>query len=523
MQRTFDLALAWPRLCALALGIIAGFGFEPVGLWPLTLVALCGLLLLVQRAPSRGRAFQLGWAFALGLFALSLNWLPTAFTYQAAMPAWLGWLAELVLSAILAVFPALAVLAAWHARQRPAALILALAGSWTVTEWLRGWTFTGLPWNPLGAILVGPFDHVGAARLLPWLGTYALSGFAVILAGLWFLALRKYRQDRRWLALLAIPLIVQFWPQPGASTAGPANGVPYMLVQPNIPQAELNDPAHFQQNFDRLAGYLPPPAAGQKAVVLWPESGLSDYLRAGYPAQYYYETYGANPVLARARIARMLGPDRLLLSGAVDLELRGGRVAGARNVITAVDGGGAIRSSYAKSHLVPFGEYVPMRPLLSALGVARFVPGDVEFWPGPGRQTIDLGRYGKAGMLICYEVIFPGEVTDRANRPDYLFNPSNDGWYGAWGPPQHLAQARMRALEEGLPMLRSTTTGISAVIDADGRVLQSVPMHAAGVLLGRIPAAHPPTLFAQLGNVLSLGWAMALLVLSLVALRVRPE
>ena len=523
MQRTFDLALAWPRVFALALGIAAGLGFEPIGLWPLTLIALCGLMLLIQHAASRGRAFQLGWAFALGLFGLSLNWLPTAFTYQAAMPAWLGWLAELLLSAILAVFPALASLAAWRARRRPAALILALAASWILTEWLRGWIFTGLPWNPLGAVLVGPFDHVGAARLLPWLGTYALSGLAVILAGLWFVALRGFRRDRRWLALLAVPLIVQFWPQPSATSAGPANGVPYLLVQPGIPQTELNDPAYFQQNFERLAGYLPRPVAGQKAVVLWPESGLSDYLRGGYPAQYYAETYGADPALARARIAHLLGPDRLLLSGAVDLEMRGDRAAGARNVITAVDGSGAIRASYAKAHLVPFGEYVPMRPLLTALGVARFVPGNVEFWPGPGRQTIDLGSYGKAGMLICYEVIFPGEVTDRAHRPDYLFNPSNDGWYGTWGPPQHLAQSRMRALEEGLPMLRSTTTGISAVIDADGRVLQWVPMRAAGVLLGRIPSAHPPTVFARYGNLVSLGWALALLVLSLVALRAGPE
>ncbi|MGB7654076.1 MAG: apolipoprotein N-acyltransferase [Novosphingobium sp.] len=523
MQRTFDLALAWPRLVALILGIIAGLGFEPVGLWPLTLIGLCGLTLLIQRAPGRASAFQHGWVFALGLFALSLNWLPTAFTYQAAMPAWLGWLAELVLSAILALFPALAALAAWHARRSPAALVLALAGSWAISEWLRGWVFTGLPWNPLAAVLVGPFEHVGAARLLPWLGTYALSGLAVVFAGLWFLGLRNYRKHPRWLVLLILPPIVQLWPQSLAGAPRPESGVPYILVQPNIPQTELNDPAHFEQNFARLAGYLPPPAPGQKAVVLWPESGLSDYLRAGYPADYYADTYGADPALARARIARMLGPDRLLLSGAVDLEVRGGHAAGARNVITAIDGSGAIRASYAKAHLVPFGEYVPMRPLLTALGVARFVPGNVEFWPGPGRQTIDLGRYGKAGMLICYEVIFPGEVTDRAHRPDYLFNPSNDGWYGAWGPPQHLAQARMRSLEEGLPMLRSTTTGISAVIDADGRVLQSVPMHAAGVLLGRIPAAHPPTLFARTGNLVSLGWALALLVLSLVALRARPE
>ena len=140
MQRTFDLALAWPRFFALALGIAAGLGFEPIGLWPLTLIALCGLMLLIQHAASRGRAFELGWAFALGLFGLSLNWLPTAFTYQAAMPAWLGWLAELVLSAILAVFPALASLAAWQTRRRPAALVLALAGSWILTEWREALT-----------------------------------------------------------------------------------------------------------------------------------------------------------------------------------------------------------------------------------------------------------------------------------------------------------------------------------------------------------------------------------------------
>lgn len=503
--------------------MLAALGFEPLGLWPLTLMAIAGVIVLLRSAPRRSAAFLLGWLFGWGLFGVSLNWLPTAFTFQAEMPPWLGWIAELGLSGILALFPALAVLAAWSARRQPTALVLALAGCWTITEWLRGWTFTGLPWNPLGAVLVGPFESVGAARLLPWLGTYALSGLAVLFAGLWFLGLSGFRQSRYWLALLAVPLVAQFWPQTRSSEGAAPVGLPYVLVQPNIPQTELNNPAQFEANFEKLAHYVPPPMAGRGAVVLWPESGLSDYLRDGYPQPYYDETYGADPARARARIARLLGPDRLLLSGAVDLEIRDGRVAGARNAITAVDGSGALRASYAKAHLVPFGEYVPLRPLLTALGIARFVPGNIEFWPGPGRRTIDLGRHGKVGMLICYEVIFPGEVTDRAHRSDYLFNPSNDGWYGAWGPPQHLAQARMRAIEEGLPILRSTTTGISAVIDADGRVVQSVPLGTAGVLLGRIPAANPPTLFARLGNVLSLGWAIALLALSLVALRARPE
>jgi apolipoprotein N-acyltransferase len=147
------------------------------------------------------------------------------------------------------------------------------------------------------------------------------------------------------------------------------------------------------------------------------------------------------------------------------------------------------------------------------------VPGSLDFWPGPGPRTIDLGPWGKVGGQICYEIVFSGQVADRTNRPDYIFNPSNDGWFGAWGPPQHLAQARLRAIEEGLPVLRSTTTGISAVIDADGVVRRSLPRHVAGRLDGLIPPAHAPTLFARLGNLLPLLWALALLVAALLASR----
>jgi apolipoprotein N-acyltransferase len=186
-----------------------------------------------------------------------------------------------------------------------------------------------------------------------------------------------------------------------------------------------------------------------------------------------------------------------------------------------LDATGAIRGSYAKAHLVPYGEYLPLRWLLEPLGASRLVPGSIDFLPGPGPQTLDLGAFGKAGFQICYEIIFSGQVVDRAHRPDYLFNPSNDGWFGAWGPPQHLAQARMRAVEEGLPVLRATTTGISAVIDAQGRVLHALPRQTAGRIDGVVPPALPPTLFARLGNVLPLGWAIALLVLSLVASRRR--
>ncbi len=521
MPRVFALALTYPRLAALLLGAISAFGFEPWALWPVALLAMAGLIALLQRAPSRKAAVWLGWSFGLGQFAVGLNWIATSFTYQAAMPYWLGWFAVLLLSAYLAVYPAVATLAAWHFRARNAALVMALAGSWIITEWLRGWVFTGYPANPLGAVLLGPFERPGAAQLLPWLGTFALSGLVVLLAGLWQSGLANFRKDRRALALLVLPLLVQVVPTLVPPRQDTPSKVPFALIQPNIPQAELNDPAKFPENFERLARLVPPAGPAPGALLLWPESGISDYLRGGYPPDYYLDTYNADPAAARQRLARVIEPGRLLLSGTVDLEFSGNQPIGARNAVTAVDGTGQLIAGYNKAHLVPFGEYLPMRSLLTPLGLNRLVPGDFDFLPGPGPQTLDLGRLGKAGVQICYEIEFPGQVIDRKNRPDYLFNPFNDGWYGRWGPPQHLAEARMRAIEEGVPVLRATTSGISGVIDANGVVRQSIPLNAAGVLIGRVPAAHAPTLFAEWGNVLSLGWAMVLLGASLVALRRR--
>ncbi len=164
---------------------------------------------------------------------------------------------------------------------------------------------------------------------------------------------------------------------------------------------------------------------------------------------------------------------------------------------------------------MPYGEYLPMRPLLEPLGLSRLVAGSIDYEPGPGPRTLDLGKHGKAGIQICYEIVFSGAVADDADRPDYIFNPSNDGWFGTWGPPQHLAQARMRALEEGLPVLRSTTTGISAVIDANGIVRAHIGPGKADVIEGIVPAAKPPTLFALAGHWLTLGWAALFLLLGL--------
>jgi len=296
----------------------------------------------------------------------------------------------------------------------------------------------------------------------------------------------------------------------------------FTLVQPNLAQAELNDPRSYEANFVRLAQLSRPDPPGTTRLVLWPESGLADYLRPGYPQRFYdYTTVLGDPAYARRRIGRTIGAGSLLLTGAVDLEIAEGRAVGAYNAVTALDAAGTIRGGYAKAHLVPYGEYLPMRTLLEPIGLSRLVPGSIDFLPGPGPRTLDLGAHGRAGIQICYEIVFSGEVADRADRPDFIFNPSNDGWFGAFGPPQHLAQARMRAIEEGLPVLRATTTGISAVIDARGVVRDHLRERVAGRIDGVVPPAAAPTPFARLGNLLAFAWALLFLVAAPIAWRRR--
>jgi apolipoprotein N-acyltransferase len=522
LHRAGSIVTAHPRLSAIALGGLAACGFQPLALWPLSLLGMAGLIHLIAQAGSARRAAVLGWLFGVGHFTIGNTWIATAFTYQANMPAWLGWIAVVLLALYLAVYPGLAALGGWLLGRRSyVALVPGFAACWIVSEWLRAWVFTGFAWNPLGVAALGPYGRPGLAALAPWLGTYALSGLVVLCAGAWLIALARWRLHWRTPALLLLPAALFLLPYYGDGTQGLLR---YTLVQPNIAQELLNEPTNFEVQFRRTAALTVSPSSAERRLVLWPESGVPDYLRDGYPPYFYRETtFAADPRLARRRIAAVAGRGSMVLTGATDLVVRQGAVVAARNVVTAIDESGAIRGSYAKAHLVPYGEYLPMRWLLEPLGLSRLVPGALDFWPGPGPRTLDLGAWGRVGVQLCYEIVFSGQVVDRANRPAFLFNPSNDGWFGSWGPPQHLAQARLRAIEEGLPVLRATTNGISAVIDADGVVRQHLARNVAGRLDGLVPPAHAPTLFARLGNLLPLAWAALLIALSLVASRRRAE
>ncbi|MBL8651075.1 MAG: apolipoprotein N-acyltransferase [Sphingopyxis sp.] len=543
----------WPKLVALLLGAVSATGFAPLHLWPLTLIALAGWMALVARSAMGRRAFGIGWAFGVGHFTIGLNWIATAFTYQAAMPAWLGWIAVLLLALYLAVYPALAAWGAWFfipprnlevaARSadgggaRPSAdvaegreppppaspvplpvpgkiglsFVLAFAALWTLTEWLRSWVFTGFAWNPLGATTAQLAD---LSRII---GTYGLGAVTCLIAGV--ILLLFWRQQTAAIPLLAVVLVASSLSsidQMGDGTAADMKGkrtprIPITVIQPNVGQEDKWEGNKADANFAKLAR-LTAPKDDIPRLILWPEAAIPDYLETGYPPVYY----DRSPAEARGRLVALMNPQDVMLLGALKLELdKTGDVVGARNAVMTVRGDGTLGPRYDKSHLVPYGEYLPMRPILSAIGLSRLAPGDIDFWPGPGPHTLDLGRFGKAGLQICYEIIFSGQVVDRAHRPDFIFNPSNDAWFGGWGPPQHLAQARLRAIEEGLPVIRSTPTGISAVIDADGRVLDSIPMHRPGRIDTVVPPAHAPTLFARYGNALPVAFALLLLALAI--------
>ncbi len=479
-------------LFAFLAGLASALGFEPLGLWPLTLIAFAYLMWLLQRAPSLRSALALGWWFGVGQFVLGLNWIATSFTYQSAMPAWLGWVSVVLLSLYLAVYPAMAAGLAWrYARKDWLALVFLFAAAWIVTEWLRATMFTGFAWNPVGVSLL----PTAAARLATIVGTYGLSGLALLIAGALLLIYERYRKTG-FILLVAITGIALLRWGFDVPSAGPA-GLQLAVIQPNIGQEDKWTPGFEDRNFAELARLSVPRHPGPR-LLLWPEAAITE------PLQDERRNFQAsrNAEAVRRRVAGILGPEDLLLTGGVTIQSADGvLVTSATNSVYAMKRDGQILGRYDKAHLVPYGEYLPARPILSRIGLSRLSPGAVDFYSGPGPATFDLPGIGKVGFQVCYEIIFSGQVIDRNNRPNFLYNPSNDAWFGRWGPPQHLAQARLRAIEEGLPVVRSTPTGISAVVDADGGIMGAIPWRRAGALNVLLPPAKEPTLFSKVGNI----------------------
>ncbi len=471
----------WRALAtAFGLGAIAALALPPVHLLPVLLISLPGLFIMVTQAPTARRAAWIGLAWGWGFHIAGLHWLTNAILTEVERFWWLVPLAVPGLALPLAAFNLLPALLTRLARPGwPQGL--AFAAAWLAAELLRGVLFTGFPWNLLGTVWAfGSFSLQAAA----WIGVHGLSLATVLLA------LAPLAGRRGWLggglALLGFAAIglIRLWPiEPEPEP------VTMVLVQGNVAQeAKWREESRlpiFQRYIELTAGGIrtaAQEAPDNRIVVVWPETA-SPFLLA-----------------SDARAAEMatapLPPGALLLAGSVRAEFGAdGRATQVWNSLVALDAQGTVLDAYDKVHLVPFGEYTPLRGLLPI----RLVVSALDFSAGPGLRNIRLPGLPAFGGLICYEVIFPGRVTP-ADRPGFLLNITNDAWFGvSAGPHQHLAAARLRAVEEGLPLVRAAQTGISTVFDARGRTVARMGLAETGVVVAPLPKAAAATPFAHLG------------------------
>jgi len=484
LSREWMISLPSRMVAAIATGGLTVLTFPPFSILLFVPVAYATLFALLRHLPV-ARAALVGWAFGLGQFGFGLSWIAESFYVDAerfgamAIPAVAG------LSAGLAIFPAAAAalftgVARRHAIEGVMACLL-FATCWTAAEWLRGHALTGFPWNLAGYALV---DYAALRQPAAWIGSYGLS-FLVILVGA-LAAPAPFAETRaRWsILLLGVGIVVATW------SAGVARlqleppsppGLDLRIVQGNVPQQEKWAPENREATLTRYLDLSTRP--GPVDILLWPETAFPGFLD--------------EDVEARSHIAAAIPDEGLLLTGVPD---RVSTDEGTRffNTVQAYDQTGRSLTGYAKHHLVPFGEYVPFRGWLP---IERMTEGLGDFTAGPGPRTLAFPGVPLVAVAICYEIIFPGHVVDDLFRPDWIFNATNDAWFGtSIGPEQHLASARMRAVEEGLPVVRAANTGISAIVDANGELVARLGTGETGVIDAALPSAHPPTLYARFGD-----------------------
>ncbi|MEP6020871.1 MAG: apolipoprotein N-acyltransferase [Paracoccaceae bacterium] len=454
-----------PRMALAVLGgALGAFAHAPFDWSILVLVPLLTGFFLAQRNQSRVGAFFTGWAIGVGYFAVTLRWIVEPFQVDAAVHGWMAPFALFFLAAGLALFWGLAFLLAFR---RGA---IALAVFWTLVELGRAYVFTGFPWgNFAQALLDTPFQSL-LSTIGPQGLTLALLLFVALLFGGWARA------------CLGIGLCFGL-----GATLYLAPKMPLQMtdktiriVQPNAPQHEKWHPEKGPEFVRRQLSYTEAP--GQVDLVLWPETAIP-YLFSNAEIIFEFAAQSADGAPVVMGVQRDDDQGRYF------------------NSAVLLDEVGAVRQIYDKHHLVPFGEYMPFPELFRSLGIAAIAErSDGGYTPGPGPELMELGDLGSALPLICYEAVFPQDLRG-TSRPDFLMQLTNDAWFGVdAGPEQHLAQARMRSIEQGLPMARAANTGISAMIGPYGRVLDSLPLGEAGFVDAVLPMPLPATIYSRTGD-----------------------
>ncbi len=499
------LSWGWRRaLVAFAAGALSALALAPFDAWPVLFFTFPVLVWLVDGAAA-GRlggvpsAAVAGWWFGFGYFVAGLYWIGYAFLVDAKTFGWLLPFAVTALPAFLACYTALGLALARMLWTRGPMRLIALAIALTAGEWLRGHLFSGFPWNLYGYALTGPLVLAQSAALI---GIWGLTFVAVaVFASPAILTDEPVDTRRRWLPLALGVALLAVMAGYGAmrlnrNPTAFVDGVRLRIMQPNLQQddkfnysAKARVMARYLELSDRSTG---PRTTGVKDAthLIWPESAFP-FLLAREPD-------------AMAQIAALLPEGTVLITGAVRApELPPDqKIEHAYNSVYVIDHDGTILSVYDKIHLVPFGEYLPFQDFLESFGLKQLTKLPGGFVPGTRRRVMSVPRAPRMLPFICYEIIFPGEAMPAGEpRPGWLLNLTNDGWFGiSTGPYQHLQQARMRSIEQGLPLVRAANTGVSAVIDPLGRIVKSLPLGTEGVMDASLPRRIERTLYGRIGD-----------------------
>ncbi|MBT3306148.1 MAG: apolipoprotein N-acyltransferase [Alphaproteobacteria bacterium] len=510
LRHRLSALAGWRRWVVLsALGVMAALALPPLYLLPLLIPAFSGLLWAVEDSPGPKAAFADGWWFGFGFSAAGLYWVGLSFFVDAAQYGWMAPFAIAGMAAGMALFPALAAaLSRWVFAPRAAPLpalgrVLVFAALWTWTEWLRGWVLTGFPWNLIGTVWTASDAIMQMAAIT---GVYGLSLLTLIVASI---PAGLADKSGGWRAIaIAFAVLGAIWAggavRLSQATSDTVSDVRLRLVQPNIPQALKWKPELRRKHvLKQIAMSRTATEQGSPPThVIWAETSVPYVI-------------DQTPGLAKT-LGLAAPPGGLIIVGAPRATARGTKPSRLWNSLLAIDPQGQITGAYDKYHLVPFGEYVPFRGLLP---IEKLTAGRQDFSPGPGVRTLTLQGLPPLSPLICYEVIFPGRVA-HLNRPAWLLNLTNDGWFGvSSGPYQHFASARLRAVEEGLPLVRVANTGISGVVDGYGRTVRRLGLGREGILDSKLPVAlSERTPFSRLGDWMS-GFLLLVVVSAGLALR----
>jgi apolipoprotein N-acyltransferase len=477
-------------LTALLSGVITALALPPLYGLPALLIGIPALLCLIRGASGPAVAARRGWWFGFGLHVVGLYWITEAILIEAARFWWLVPFAVPGVAAILAVFIAIPAAVAWRARPGWR-MAMVLAGAWVLADLARQFVATGFPWNPLGSVWEFPGRAgdimIQAASLV---GAHGLTLATILLASTPLLGWAWRGGGLAMLALWCGFGIVRLdQPMP------PGPDLTVLLVQGNVAQGQKWDQAlrvSIFRHYLALTRQAVAAAGGHPAVVVWPETASPALLQTDDQAR---------ELIAEA------ANGATVLAGSVRFD----EAQRPRNSLFALGANGTIESVYDKWHLVPFGEY---QPDWLPLGI-QVVPGG-GFASGPGPRTLHIPGLPPFGVLICYEAIFTDQVVDEADRPDWMVNVTNDAWFGnSAGPRQHLAAARLRAVEEGMPLMRAANTGISVGFDAKGHELGRLEMQTTGVLPLHLPPALGLPLYARVGLLLPGGVAALVLIIGL--------